>query len=100
MLQHGAGKSIPLSFIYPEFAAGGFESKEEFVERLLARQQEIHELVRRKTHQAQVRQKQRFNKHLKAKTNALGDAVCVFCHIIPKGCTRKLILFCAWRGPA
>ena len=57
MLHHGAEKSIPLSFIYPEFAARGFDSKEEFVEHLLARQQEIHELVRRNTHQAQLRQK-------------------------------------------
>ena len=44
--QHGAEKSIPFSFIYPEFAAREFESKEEFVKHLLARQQEIHELVR------------------------------------------------------
>ena len=47
MLHHGAKKSIPLSFIYPEFAAREFDSKGEFVEHLLARQQEIHELVRR-----------------------------------------------------
>ena len=56
MLQHGAEKSIPLSFIYPEFAARGFDSKEAFVEHLLARQELIHELVRRNTHQAQLRQ--------------------------------------------
>ena len=67
MLQHGAEKSIPLSFMYPEFAAQGFESKEEFVEHLLARHQEIHELVRGNTHQAQLRQKQKFDKDLKAK---------------------------------
>ena len=97
MLQHGAEKSIPLSFIYPEFAAREFESKEEFVEHLLARQQEIHELVRRNTHQAQIRQKQKFDRHLKAKAHAVGDAVWVFCHIIPKGGTRKLLR--AWRGP-
>ena len=97
MLQHGAEKSIPLSFIYPEFAAREFESKEEFVEHLLARQQEIHELVRRNTHQAPVRQKQKFDRHLKAKAHAVGDAVWVFCHIIPKGGTRKLLR--AWRGP-
>ena len=96
MLQHGAEKSIPLSFIYPEFAAREFESKE-FVEHLLARQQEIHELVRRNTHQAQIRQKQKFDRHLKAKAHAVGDAVWVFCHIIPKGGTRKLLR--AWRGP-
>ena len=97
MLQHGAEKSIPLSFIYPEFAARGFDSKEEFVEHLLARQQEIHELVRRNTHQAQLRQKLKFDRHLKSKAHAVGDAVWVFCHIIPKGSTRKLIR--AWRGP-
>ena len=97
MLQHGAEKSNPLSFIYPEFAAREFESKEEFVEHLLARQQEIHELVRRNTHQGQIRQKQKFDRHLKAKAHAVGDAVWVFCHIIPKGGTRKLLR--AWRGP-
>ena len=86
MLQHGAEKSIPLSFIYPEF-----------VEHLLARQQEIHELVRRNTHQAQLRQKLKFDRHLKAKAHAVGDAVWVFCHIIPRGGTRMLTR--AWRGP-
>ena len=97
MLLHGAEKSIPLSLPYPEFAARGFDSKEEFVEHLLARQQEIHELVRRNTHQAQLRQKLKFDRHLKAKAQAVGDAVWVFRHIIPKGGTRKLIR--AWRGP-
>ena len=97
MLHHGAEKSIPLSFIYPEFTARGSDSKEEFVEHLLARQREIHELVRRNTHQAQLRQKLKFDRHLKAKAHAVGDAVWVFCHIIPKGGTRKLIR--AWRGP-
>ena len=74
-----------------------FESKEELVEHLLPRQQEIHELFRRNTHQAQLRQTQKFDRHLKAKPHAVGDAVCVFCHIIPKGGTQKLI--CARRGP-
>ena len=97
MLHHGAEKSIPPSFIYPEFNARDFVSKEEFVEHLLARQREIHELVRRNTHQAQLRQKLKFDRHLKAKAHAVGDAVWVFCHIIPKGGTRKLIR--AWRGP-
>ena len=97
MLQHGAEKSIPLSFIYPEFAAREFESKEDFVEHILARQQKLHELVRRNTHQAQVRQKQKFDRHLKAKVHTVGDSVCVFCHIIPKGGTHKLLG--AWRVP-
>ena len=97
MLQHGAEKSTPLSFIYPEFAAGGFDSKEEFVEHLLARQQEIHELDRRNSHQEQLRQKLKFDSHLNAKAHAVGDAVWVFWHIIPKSGTRKLIR--AWHGP-
>ena len=75
MLQHGAEKSNPLSFIYREFAARGFDSKEEFVEHLLARQQEIHELVRRNTYQPQLRQKLKFDRHLKAKAHAVGVAV-------------------------
>ena len=74
MLQHGAEKSIPLSFNYPEFAAREFESREEFVQHLLARQQELH----------------KFDNHLKAKAHAVGDVVWVFCHINPKGGTRKL----------
>ena len=97
MLQHGAEKSIPLSFIYPEIAARGFDSKEEIVEHLLATQQEIHELFRRNTHQAQLWQKLKLDRHLKAKAHVVGDAVWVFCHLIPKGGTRKLIR--AWRGP-
>ena len=97
ILQHGAEKSIPLSFIYLEFAAQGFDSKEAFGEHLLARQQEIHKLFRRNNHQAQLRQKLKFDRHLKAKAHAIGDAVWVFCHIIPKSGVRKLI--CAWRGP-
>ena len=71
MLQHGAEKSIPLSFIYPEFAARGFDSKEEFVEHLLARQHENHELVRRNAHQAQLRPKLKFDRHLKAKAQTV-----------------------------
>ena len=97
MLTHGAEKSIPLSFIHPEFAARGYDSKEKLVYHLLARQQEIHELVRRNTHQAHLRQSLEFDRHLKAKTHAVGDVVWVFCQIIPKGSTRNLIR--AWHGP-
>ena len=62
----------------------------------MARQQEIHELVRRNTHQAQLRRKLKIDRHLKSKAHAIGDAVWVFCHIIPKSGTRGLIR--AWRG--
>ena len=77
MLQHGARNPFHCHS-YPEFAARGFDSKEEFVEHILARQQKIHELVRRNTNQAQLRQKLKFNRHLQAKAHAVGDAVWVF----------------------
>ena len=80
MLQHEAEKSIRLSFLNLEFAARRFDSKKEVVEQLLARQQEFHEPVRRNTHQAQLRQKQKFDKHLKAKAHSVGNAVWVFCY--------------------
>ena len=96
MHQHGAEKSIPTLFNHPEFAARGFDSKEEFVEHLLARQQEIHELVRSNTHQAKLREKLKFDRHLKAKAHAVSDSGWVFCHIIPRGSSRNLIR--AWRG--
>ena len=96
MLQHGAEKSIPLSFIYPEFAAREFESKEEFVEHLLARQQEFHELVRLSTHQAQVRQKQKFDRHLKAKDHAVDDAVWFFLSYNPQGWYPQTSSCLAW----
>ena len=86
---------MALSSIYPELAAREFESKEEVVEHLITRQQEIHKLARRKTHQAQLLQEQKFDRHLKIKAQIVGDAVCVVCHIIPKRGTGK---FRAWRG--
>ena len=96
VLQHGAEQSILLSFMYPELEAREFESEEEFVEQLLASQQEIHELVGRNTRQAQVRQKQKFDRHSKVKAHAVGYAFWVFCHMIPKGGTSELLR--AWRG--
>ena len=79
--------------------ARGFESKGILLEHLLARKQEIHERVCRKTHQAQLRQEQKIGKHLKTKSHDVGDALCFFCNIIPKDCTHKLIRDRAWRGP-
>ena len=77
-------KSIPFSFMYPEFAVRQFESKEEFVEHLIARQQEVHELVHWYTHQPQLRPKQNIGGHFEAKAHGVGDAVWVFCHIIQR----------------
>ena len=56
MLARGIENAIPLTYLYAEFAARSFLSHGAYVEHLLARQQEIQDLVRRNTHQAQQRQ--------------------------------------------
>ena len=85
MLVHGIEKNIPLSFLYPEFASKKFDSHEQYVAHLLARQTEIHNLVRQNTHQAQLRQKMQYDKRVQDNAHEVGDAVWVFCHVIPKG---------------
>ena len=66
MLTRGTEKAIPLTYLYPEFAARSFESHGAYVEHILARQQEIHDLVRRNTHQAQQRQKLKYDRAIRA----------------------------------
>ena len=75
MLTHGIDKSMPLSFLYPEFATTNFDYHEQFVQHLVARQSEIHDLVRRNTHQAQLQQEEQYDNRVKAKAYAVGDAV-------------------------
>ena len=57
MLTRGTEKAIPLTYLYPEFASRSFPTHDAYVDHVLARLQEIHDLVRRNTHQAQLRQK-------------------------------------------
>ena len=97
MLMTGKEKSIPLSYVYPEFAKEPFESHQAYVNALMKRQQEIHELVRRNTHQAQMRQKKAFDRKVKGKAFQVGDLVWVFCQVLPKGGTNKMLK--GWRGP-
>ena len=67
MLTRGMEKAIPLTFLYPEFAAKSFETHEAYVDHVLARQQEIHDLVRRNTHRAQLRQKLKYDRAIQAR---------------------------------
>ena len=97
MLTRGMQKAIPLTFLYPEFATQSFESHEAYVEHVLARQQEIHDLVRRNTHQAQQRQKLKYDRAIRAKAYEVGEPVWVFCRYIPQKGSPKLMR--AWRGP-
>ena len=76
ILPHGTKKTIALTYLYPEFDDKSFETHEAYVDDVLARQQEIHDLVQRNAHQAQVRQK--LNRALRGKAYQPGVLVWVF----------------------
>ena len=57
MLTRGTEKAIPLTYLNPEFATQSFPTHDAYVDHVLERQQEIHDLVRRNTNQGQFRQK-------------------------------------------
>ena len=97
MLTRGVENAIPLTFLYPEFATRSFESNEAYVDHVLARQQEIHDLVRRNTHQAQLRQQLKYDRAIQALAYQPGDLVCVVCRYVPQKGSPKLMR--AWRGP-
>ena len=65
MLTRGTEKAIPLTYLYPEFATNSLHDA--YVDHVLARHQEIHDLVRRNTHQAQLRQKLKYDRAIRAK---------------------------------
>ena len=97
MLTRGVEKAIPLTFLYPEFAAKSFDTHEAYVDHVLARQQEIHDLVRRNTHQAQLRQKLKYDRAIQARAYQPGERVWVFCRYVPQKGSPKLMR--AWRDP-
>ena len=97
MLTRGIEKAIPLTFLYPVFAARSFKSHGAYVEHILARQQEIHDLVRRNTHQAQLRQKLKYDRAIRANAYNVGDPGWTFCRYVPQKRSPKLMK--AWRGP-
>ena len=94
MLTRGTEKSIPLTYLYPEFAARSLGA---YVEHIDARQQEIHDLVRRNTHQTQLRQKLKNGRAIRANAYIVEDPVWVFCRYVPQKRSPKL--FKAWFGP-
>ena len=96
MLTRGTEKTISLTCLYPEFVTRSFESHEAYVEHILARQQEIHDLVRRNTHQAQHRQKLKYDRAIRANAYKLGEPAWVFCRYVPQRGSPKLMK--AWRG--
>ena len=97
MLTRGTEKAIPLTYLYPEFASRSFPTHDAYVDHVLARLQEILDLVRRNTHQAQLRQKLKYGRAIQAKADKPGDLVWVFCRYVPQKGSPKLKR--AWRGP-
>ena len=88
---------IPLTYLYSEFVTQSFESHEAFVDHIISRQQEIHDLIRRNAHQAQRRQKLKYDQNIRAKASSVGEPEWVFCCYTPQKGTPKLIR--AFRGP-
>ncbi len=91
MLLTGRERHMPLVYFYPEFEKIT-ESPSQYVRKTIERQQELNELVRVNTQQAQLRQKRNFDKGCRGpKAYKVGDWVWVFCKIIPAGGTAKLL---------
>ena len=83
MLTRVTEKAIPLTYLYPEFVTQSFESHEAFVDHIISRQQEIHDLMRRNAHQAQRRQKLKYDQNIRTKAYMVGEPVWVSCSYIP-----------------
>ena len=90
-------RAMPLTFFYPEYE-GKRTSPQAYVKEAIRRQQEINELCRRNTAQAQMRHRKKYNeKILQAKPYEVGQYVWVFQNVIPPKGTKKLLK--KWRGP-
>ena len=97
ILTRGTEKAIPLTYQHPELATQSFPTHDAYVDHVLALQQEIHDLVRRNTHPAQLRQKLKYVRAIQAKTYMKSDLVWVCCRYVPQQGSPKLMR--AWRGP-
>ena len=88
---------MSLTFFYPEYE-GKKTSPQAYVKEAVSRQQELNELCRRNTAQAQMRQRKKNDeKILQAKSYAKGQYVWVFQIVIPPRGTNKLLR--KWRVP-
>ena len=97
MMLTGKERAMSLTFFYPEYE-GKRTSPQAYVKEAIRRQQEINELCRRNTAQAQRRQRKKYDeKILQAKPNEVGQYVWVFQNVIPPKGTKKLLK--KWRGP-
>ena len=97
MMLTGTERAMPLPFFNPEYE-GKRTSPQAYVKEAIRRQQELNELCRRNTAQAQMRQRKKYDeKILQAKPYAVGQNVWVFQNVIPPKRTKKLHK--KWRRP-
>ena len=97
MMLTGCERAMPLIFFYPEYE-GKKTSPQAYVKEAVKRQQELNELCRRNTAQAQMRHRKKYDeKILQAKPYAVDQYVWVFQNVIPPKGTKKLLE--KWRGP-
>ena len=97
MMLTGKERAMPPTFFYPEYE-GKKTSPQAYMKEAIRRQQELNELCRRNTAQAQMRQRKKYDeKILQAKPYAVGQYVWVFQNVIPPKGTKKLLK--KWRGP-
>ena len=96
MMLTGRERAMPLTFFYPEYE-GKRTLPQAYVKEAIRRQQELNELCRRNTAQAQMRQRKKYDeKILQAKPYEVGQYVWVFQNVIPPKGTKKLLK--KWRG--
>ena len=93
----GQGESNASDILLPGIR-GERTSPQAYVKEAIKRQQELNELCRRNTAQAQMRQRRKYDeKILRAKPYEVGQYVWVFQNVIPPKGTKKLLK--KWRGP-
>ena len=96
MILTGHKNSLPLTSFYKY--EGKKTSPQVYVRDVIRRQQELNDLCRQNTPQAQARQRKRFDKKAAgAKAYSVGDYKWVFQNVIPPKGTKKLLK--KWRGP-
>ena len=88
---NGNEKSLQLTFFYPEYEKKR-TAPQTYVRDVIRRQQDLTDLCRRNTQQAQIRQKRRFDiRTADAKAYSVGDYVWVFQEVVPPKRTKKLL---------
>ena len=87
----GHERSLPLTLFYPEYEDKK-TSPQVYVRDVIRLQQELNDLCRQNTQQAQSRQRKRFAKKAAgAKAYSVGNYVWVFQKVIPSKGTKKLL---------